>query len=210
MSLWQILLISLRSVSLYHLKPITRFGPYGWAVRPFPHLWAGRAVPICVSGAVGAALIRHRLPCYGAYRPAVGSLPPHPRRSTGERSKALQGEVLVPLPGRYVSTSETRQLVEFLAVRPSRTYSAPYTPQPASLNARHVSLGAAHTLGPVKSGVLETMICPRGRVDALAAHNELSTNNSSHQEGTSRNQFFAWKLDLALLMSIKRFGDAKA
>jgi hypothetical protein len=139
---------------------------------PFPHLWAGRAVPICVSGAVGAALIRHRLPCYRAYRPAVGSLPPHPRRSTGERSKALQGEVLVPLPGRCVSTSETsqgRQLAEFLAVRPSRTYGAPCTPQPASLNARHVAIGGPDRLGraSIKPGPQDA--CSSGAVRSSTA-----------------------------------------
>ena len=46
------------------LKTNNSFGPCGCAVSPFPHLWAGRAVPICVSGAVGAVLIRHMLPCY--------------------------------------------------------------------------------------------------------------------------------------------------
>jgi len=46
------------------LKPIGRFGPYGCAVSPFPHLWAGRVVPIRAAARSGLLLIRHKLPCY--------------------------------------------------------------------------------------------------------------------------------------------------
>jgi len=50
---------------------------------PFPHLWACRAAPICVSGALGVALIRRTPPCYRRTQPGSGLSSPAPAAVNG-------------------------------------------------------------------------------------------------------------------------------